>query len=291
MSDIRDGYYPEWLTDTKCGDEYKKKLGIIYDTYFNCVDPEQKKKYFKELKVYLIIVSDIIAYRYLLKHYNHLFHKLNITIEEYINYKIERMCTTIECKKDKIEDILSYVYISFMLSSPRLIYDYAESIGRCKLVRSVLPYYQVSRLKFFFIERENAIEHVIYNVNNIDLDDKSDLIHSNLDKYSLLDYNSRQSIENSNLDIDAFIGLVTSLDFKCTKSKQYIIYIIHNWKNTVESDYESVKKQLKIRENFTLFDYIRYKYDNNQTDLNYEEYLDIFNTLNKLLKRRKDLGL
>ena len=37
----------------------------------------------------------------------------------------------------KIEDILSYVYMSCMLSSPRLIYDYGEKVGRCKSVKEV----------------------------------------------------------------------------------------------------------------------------------------------------------
>ena len=58
-------YYPPWLVDQDCGDEYKRKLILTYDEFFNEENPEQKKAKLDELRVYLTVVCDIIAYRYL----------------------------------------------------------------------------------------------------------------------------------------------------------------------------------------------------------------------------------
>ena len=67
--------------------------------------------------------------------------------------------------------------------------------------------------------------------------------------------------------------------------------IFDNWEESVEDDFLIIKQQQGAKNDidFSLFDYIRYKYENKQTDLNYYEYLDILNVLNKLLKGKKEL--
>lgn len=291
MSQHKEGYYPIWLTDQECGEDYKRKLVAAYDDYYYEKDSELRKEKFKTLRVYLTIVCDVVAYRYLIKYYTNLFHRLNITIEEYMDYKVERMYLTIRDKKEKIEDILSYVYMSFMLSSPRLIYDYGEKVGRCKSVKEVLPYFTVQRMKFFFIERENQAEHYIYNVDNIDLDEDTESIRSNLDKYSLSQYHREQSKQDSNSGFDVIREFIENYEFKYEKSKKYLLNIFDNWEESVEDDFLIIKQQQGAKNDidFNLFDYIRYKYENKQTDLSYYEYLDILNVLNKLLKRKKEL--
>ena len=165
--ETKEGYYPIWLTDTECGNEYKRKLIKTYDEYFNEQDKKLREKKLNEFRVNLTVVADVVAYRYLVKHYSNLFYKLNITIEEYIEYKVERMYVTVRDKKERINDIMSYVYMSFMLSSPRLIYDYGEFVGKCKTVKENQPYFKIQRLKYYFIERETAAEHIIFSVDNL----------------------------------------------------------------------------------------------------------------------------
>lgn len=288
-----DGYYPLWLTDKECGDTYKAGLVKVYDEYYTATDKEIKKKKLDELRISLTVVSDIVAYRYLIKYYTNLFRKLNITIEEYLDYKVDRMYMTIRDKKERIDDIMSYVYMSFMLSSPRLIYDYAEKIGRCKLVKENLPYFMVQRLKFFFIERENTIEHLVLTVDNIDLDEDSEVLRSNLEKYSLIQYNKEQTILNTDSGFDTLRNYIAKLDFKYETSKQYLLSIFDNWRASGEEDYELTKQTSGIKNpaDFSLFDYIRYKYENKIIDLSYEEYLDVLDVLNKLLKGRKNFRL
>lgn len=250
-----------------------------------------KSQKLKQLKIYLAVVCDVVAYRYLVKYYFNLFHRLNIMVEEYIDYKVERMYQTLKDKKERIEDIMSYVYMSFMLSSPRLIYDYGEKLGRCKLVKDNLPYFQVQRLKFFFIERENVTEHYIYNVDNLELDALQSStgrnLHSNLEKYSLSKYKYKQSIVNSTSNsydtIREYIANNKTIKFE--KSKNYLLSIFDNWSDSVEGDYQEVKNMSEITDNFTLFDYIRYKYENKMTDLKNEEYLEVLSILNTLLKK------
>lgn len=288
-----DGYYPLWLTDKECGDEYKAGLVKVYDEFYTATDKEVKKKKLDELRISLTVVSDIVAYRYLIKYYTNLFRKLNITIEEYLDYKVDRMYMTIRDKKERIEDIMSYVYMSFMLSSPRLIYDYAEKIGRCKLVKENMPYFMVQRLKFFFIERENVVEHLVLTVDNIDLDEESEVLRSNLEKYSLTQYNREQSILSTDSGFEALRNYIAKLDFKYEVSKQYLLSIFDNWKASGEEDFELTKQAsgVKSADDFTLFDYIRYKFENKQIDLTYEEYIDVLDVLNKLLKGRKNFKL
>lgn len=285
------GYYPEWLTDQKCGDMYKSCLVDAYNSFWDEKDKELKKKKLEDLKVYLMIVSDVIAYRYLVKHYHNLFHRLCITFEEYIDYKVERMYVTIRDKKEKIDDILSYIYMSFMLSSPRLIYDYAEKIGRCKTVRELLPYFQTQRNKFFFIDKSTAKEHYIYNVDNIDLDEDSEYVRSNLDRYSLMEYNKKQSIENSS-DTGMFeevIKFIEKSKFSTQNAKNVLLNLLNSWSQGVEDDFLQVKQSFKGEENkdFNLIDYIRYQYDNNLLGVTYDEYRDILSVLNNLLKNKR----
>lgn len=288
-----EGYYPPWLTDKECGEAYKAELLQIYDAFYNAKDKDVKKQKLDELYVSLTVVSDVIAYRYLVKYYSNLFRKLGITVEEYLEYKVERMYTTIKDKKDKIDDILSYVYMSFMLSSPRLIYDYAEKIGRCKLVRENAPYFQIQRLKFFFIERENTREHIVFNVDNIDLDENTEAIRSNLDKYSLSKYHSDQSKLNADSGYDKVRSYLDYFDFQYKASKEFLLNLFDHWKSDIEDDFYFVRQSLGINNDteFTMLDYIRYKYENNQTKLNYDEYLDVLSAINNLLKSRKDLSV
>lgn len=281
----KEGYYPTWLTDEECGNEYKRKFAELYEEYYNTTDKKEKKEKLKELKIYLTITCDVIAYRYLVKYYSNLFHKLNITVEEYMDYKVERIYVTIRDKKEHINDILSYVYMSFMLSSSRLIYDYAESLGRCKLVKVNLPYFQIQRLKFFFISRDKSAEHIVYNVDNLELDKDSELIHSNIDRYSLSEYNRNKTIQDSGSNFEKVRMYVEKLDFKYDNSKNYLINIFDNWQNDLEGDFEYVKQNYAgINSCFNLVDYIKYKYENHMTDLSYDEYIDVLSVLNKLMK-------
>lgn len=282
-------YYPPWLTDAECGNEYKQKLIVAYYDFYQEQNKQIKKQKLDDLRIYLTIVSDVVAYRYLVKYYSNLFHKLNITVEEYLDYKVERMYVTLRDKKEKIEDIMSYVYMSFMLSSPRLIYDYGEKIGRCKLTREILPYFQVQRLKFFFIERDNMAEHIVYNVDNIDLDEDSEAIRSNMEKYSLSKYNREQSEQETNFGFNSIVQYLSDYDVKFVNSKKYLLNIFNNWKSGIEDDYLTVKQNLNIKDNFSMFDYIAYKYSNKQTNLNYDEYIEVLGILNKLLKGKRDV--
>ena len=178
-----------WLQDEEYGKMYKTMLVDTYENFFKEKDKKKKADLLSQIEVYLSVVCDVIAYRYLVKHYPNLFHKLCITVEEYIQYKVDRLMVTIRDKTEHIEDILSYVYMSFMLSSPRLIYDYGEKIGRCKLVREVLPYYLVARNKFFNNIKVDAVEHIIYNVDTLYIDEENEnegdnFSRSSLEKYS-----------------------------------------------------------------------------------------------------------
>lgn len=292
-NEAREGYYPEWLTDTECGNEYKRKLVAVYDEYYKETDKTLKQEKLNEFRVYLTIVSDVVAYRYLVKHYMNLFHKLNMTVEEYLDYKVERMFTTIRDKKERVNDIMSYVYMSFMLSSPRLIYDCGEHLGRCKMVREVLPYFKTQRLKFYFIEKDNTAEHIVFSVDNIDLDEESELLHSNLDKYSLSVYTEQQRKESADTGFDVLREYISKRNFKYSQSKKYLLELFDSWKERTEDDYEWVKQTIGVKNDvdFTLFDYIRYKYENKQIDLTYEEYLDVLSVLNSILKGRKNSKL
>ena len=288
--ETKEGYYPIWLTDTECGNEYKRKLIKTYDEYFNEQDKKLREKKLNEFRVNLTVVADVVAYRYLVKHYSNLFYKLNITIEEYIEYKVERMYVTIRDKKERINDIMSYVYMSFMLSSPRLIYDYGEFVGKCKTVKENQPYFKIQRLKYYFIERETAAEHIIFSVDNLDLDDDTELIRSNLDKYSLSKYTEEQRNNSAESGYDVLREYLEKQGkFKFAKSKAYLLNLFDTWTTGTEDDFETVKQELDIKTDseFSLLDYIRYKYENKQVDLNYEEYLDILCVLNSLLKGRK----
>lgn len=289
MSQHEDGYYPIWLTNQECGDSYKKQLYVVYDNYYKETDPEKKKNCYSELQVYITIVCDVIAYRYLVKYYTNLFHKLSITIEEYMDYKVERILSTIQSKTERIDDILSYIYMSFMLSSPRLIYDYAEKVGRCKLVKELLPYFQIQRFKFFFVDRDSNREHYIFNVDNLELNENTEAIRSNLEKYSLSDYNRKQSLDLYDSSFDLIFDYIKTLDYKYENSLKYLLNIFSNWETDVESKYEIQKsKQTDVnKKDFSLLDYIKYDYECNKS-LSYDEYIEVLQTLNNLLKNGKD---
>lgn len=183
--------------------------------------------------------------------------------------------------------------MSFMLSSPRLIYDCGEHLGRCKMVREILPYFKTQRLKFYFIEKDNTAEHIVFSVDNIELDEESEVIRSNLDRYSLSLYTEQQRKENAETGFEILREYINKLNFKYSQSKKYLLSIFDSWKGQIEEDYERVKQTINAKDDidFTLFDYIRYKYENKQVDLTYEEYLDVLSVLNKLLKGRKNSKL
>lgn len=284
-----DGYYPQWLTDEDCGNSYKQLFLDLYEEWYNIKDAKEKKERLKELKVYLTIICDVIAYRYLVKYYSNLFHKLNITIDEYMNYKVERILITIRDKKEHINDVLSYVYMAFMLSPSRLIYDYAESLGRCKLVKANLPYYQIQRLKFFFITRDRSAEHIVYNVDNLELDEDSEFIHSNLDRYSLSEYNREQAKLDAGTKYDNLVKYIENVSTKYPKSKQFLINLFNSWSNDLEGEYESIKQKFSDNSCFGLTDYIKYKYENQQVDLSYDEYIGVLSILNNIIKNRSKI--
>lgn len=284
-------YYAKymWLKDEDYAQNCKDILVDLYEKYFKTSDTKEKEELFKQLEIYLSVVCDIIAYRYLVKHYSHLFYRLCITVEEYINYKVKRLLVTIKSKKEHIDDILGYVYMSFMLSSPRLIYDYAEKIGHCRLVKEVLPYYQVSRNKFFNnVKTNDSVEHIIYNVDNLYLNDSENdqSIRSNIDKYSYSKWKTEYRLENNDdSDFDALISIVKSMSKDYSESSiNYLLDIFNNWKTKVENDYLSVKLENKFGNSYSLIDYIKYNYENNKTNLTKDVYLDVLKILNTLLK-------
>ena len=283
--------YYYWLQDEEYAKSCKEKLVNIYEEYFITKDKEKKIQPFKQLEIYLSVVCDIIAYRYLVKHYMNLFYKLCITVEEYMEYKVKRLLSTIQDKKEHIEDILSYVYMSFMLSSPRLIYDYGEKIGRCKLIKESLPYYLVSRNKFFNNLKDDEItEHIIYNVDTLYLDDTNEneeIIHSNIDRYSYSEWkNNINAKEDGITDFNVLLEYISNVSCQYDKSKKYLIYIFKNWKNEIESDYQSVKIVANFKDSYSLVDYINYKYEKKLLNLTYSEYLDVLKILNSLLKKK-----
>lgn len=284
------GYYPLWLSDQEVADEYKEKFVASYNAFFDAKDPNEKKQHLDEFRVYLTIMCDVVAYRYLVKYYSNLFHRLGITIEEYMDYKVERAYITIKDKKEKIDDPMSYIYMSFMLSSPRLIYDYGEKMGRCKLVREVLPYFKTQRLKYFFIDSKNTIEHVIFNFDNIDLDEDSEAIRSNIDKYSLAQYQKQENLESNDSGFSAVREYVGKLPFKIKKARNFLLSIFDTWKTTGEADFEVTKRKANLQVEFTLLDYVKYKYEHQEVDLSYDEYIDVLCVLNQLLKGRKEFN-
>ena len=283
-------YYP-WLTNEEYGNECKQKLVDLYEKYYNEKDVKNREDLFKQIEIYLAVVCDVIAYRYLVKHYTNLFYKLCITVEEYMEYKVERLLLTIKDKEEHIDDILSYIYMSFMLSSPRLIYDYGEKIGRCELVKENLPYYRVARNKFFDTIKEEEPEHIIFNVDTLSLDEdtKSDVdksIHSNLDKFSYFEWKNRIRSENDGeSDYQFLINKVTKIANNYSKSsKDYILNLLINWKSKTESDYQEVRTKTNANKSYSLIDYIKYKYENKELDLDYESYLDVLKILNDVLR-------
>lgn len=281
----------DWLTDEEYGKQCKDNLVIAYNCWFDEKDKTKKKQYYEMMEIYMPIVCDIIAYRNLVKNYSNLFHRLNITVEEYLAYKNERLLETIRQKKDKIDDILSYVYMSFMLSSPRLIYDYGEKIGRCKAVRHVLPYHQVARNKYFSNEVEmTVVEHIIFNVDNLYLDDESqqDVLRSNIERYSLEQYNCQKSLEdNGVLEFEQLIEYVNSINTKFLKSKQYLLGLFKNWNNGTEDEFFKIKAQGGFGDDYTLIDYINYSYENGLLSkvLTRDEYVECLSIYNKILKK------
>lgn len=279
-------FYP-WLQSEDYGEYCKSQLVEIYDKYFEETDEKQKQELFKDLEVYLTVVCDVIAYRYLVKHHINLFYKLRITVEEYMDYKVKRLLTTIKDKKDeKIKDILGYIYISFMLSSPRLIYDYAEKIGRCKLIKENLPYYQVARNKFFGITKENNTEHYIYNVDTIYLDENNSdtsTIRSNIEKYSYRKWKDNVKVEEESTDYNLLINYVIKIDWCSNNAKNYLLNILKNW-NIVETDYQDIKLKQGFGQSYSLIDYIRYKYSKQETNLSQKDFTDVLKILNNLLK-------
>lgn len=280
--------YYYWLQNEEYAQECKEKLVILYENYYNEKNLNKKSDIYKQLEVYLQVVCDIIAYRYLVKHYTNLFHKLCITVEEYMEYKVKRLLVTIKDKKEHIEDILSYIYMSFMLSSPRLIYDYGEKVGRCKLVKENLPYYQVARNKFFNNSKKEDTEHVIYNVDALYLDDtenNEEHIRSNIDKYSYSRWRSELSTkEEGTNDYQFLLDSLNSFNCNNENSRIYLLNIFSNWKDIFESDYQTVKIEAGFGNTYSLLDYIKYNYENCRTNLSHEEYIEVLKLLNKLLK-------
>lgn len=244
------------------------------------------------MNVYLIVVSDVIAYRYLVKHYYNLFKKLDITFEEYMDYKVERMYNTLRDKKEKVDDILSYIYMSFMLSSPRLIYDYAEQIGKCKLVKELLPYFKVQRQKFFLEYKDNTREHYIYNVDNIDLDKDSEAIRSNIEKYSLSEYNKKDSALNTDsYSLEVIKSYISDYFYDNDNITNILFNIFDNWENKTESDYMYIKQTYFTNKDFSFIDYIRYLYENNKLNITYTDYTNILKMFNDLFKIKGELSL
>lgn len=292
MKNSNNSYY-SWLTDENYANDCKQKLVQLYESYYNTQNKKEKEEIFKQLEIYLSVVCDVIAYRYLVKHYTNLFYKLCITIEDYMQYKVKRLLVTIKEKKEHIEDILSYIYMSFMLSSPRLIYDYAEEVGHCQLIKETQPYYQVARNKFFNqeLDSNNTTEHYIYNVESIYLDEKEDNsnIRSNLDNYSYAEWKNKKRTEDDGYtDFQAMLSKL--LDISCNyseKSEKYLLDLFTNWKTTVESDYQKTKIINKAGDSYSILDYIKYKQENKQTNLTSQEYLDVLRILNQLLKGEK----
>ena len=58
-----------------------------------------------------------------------------------------------------------------------------------------------------------------------------------------------------------------------------------NWKESIEDDFIYVKQISEVKSNFTLIDYIRYKYENKQTDLTYDEFVDALSILNNIMRK------
>nr|CAI9751396.1 hypothetical protein DGKKSRWO_DGKKSRWO_CDS_0105 [uncultured phage]CAI9752282.1 hypothetical protein CVNMHQAP_CVNMHQAP_CDS_0105 [uncultured phage] len=278
-----------WLTDEEYGKDCKDRLVQLYEEYFNEKDENKKQEIFKQLEIYLAVVCDVIAYRYLVKHYTNLFYKLCITVEEYLDYKVKRLLVTIKEKDDHIEDILSYVYMSFMLSSPRLIYDYGEKIGRCKLVKENLPYFLVARNKFFDNNTDDITEHVIFNVDTLYLDEDTETdksVRSNIDKYSYSEWKNRVRSENDGeTDYQYVIQKIKSVSSDYSEqSVDYLLDLVLNWKTVTENDYYKVKLDNGFGDSYSLLDYVKYCYENGKTNLDKNNYIEILKILNALLK-------
>ena len=172
-----------------------------------------------------------------------------------------------------------------MLSPARLIYDYAESLGRCKSVKANLPYFQIQRFKFFFVTRDKSAEHIIFNVDNLELDENSEYIHSNMDRYSLSEYNREQVKLEAGTQFSKLKVYVAKSNIDNKKSKDYLIDLFDNWSSDLEGEYESIKQNCNYNSCFNLVDYIKYKYENNMTDLSYDDFVDVLSILNDLIKR------
>lgn len=280
----------DWLKDEQLAQLYKQELVNIYEQYYVTKDKSVRQSLYNKLEVYLSIVCDIIAYRYLVKYYSNLFHKLCITVEDYMEYKVDRLLVTLKDKKEHVDDILSYIYMSFMLSSPRLIYDYGEKIGRCQIVRKTLPYYLVARNKFFGHTKSNTIEHVMFNVDTLYLDDtdskNTEILHSNLDRYSYRNWKDRLRTEEDGINDYNFLILdVETIDCEYESSRRYLLNLLKNWKS-VESDYQITKNECNVGNSYSLIDYVVYKYNMGFVNLTKDEYMDVLKILNKLISSK-----
>lgn len=275
-----------WLSNEEYGNQCKEKLVNLYDEFFNCKDAKTKEKLLKQIEVYLYVVCEIIAYRKLVKTYSSLFHKLHFTVEDYIDYKAKRLLLTIKNKEEYIEDILNYIYMSFMLSSPALIYDFGEKMGCCKANRKTQPYYQAVRDKFFFNESV-PIEHIVFAVDScFSTNDTDDIkTKTKLDKYAYDKW--KKDIYNYSCSTnDILIKQIAKLSNSnnCSeKSSEYLTDILLNWSTKIEDEYQDVKqKKFAQSNNYSLIDYITYKYEEGKTNLSYSEFCDVLVILQSL---------
>lgn len=289
MGKRRLNFYP-WLQDEEYADGCKKRLSLLYDDYFYCKDEIEKQEILKQLEIYLAVVCDIVAYRNLAKHYKNQFFKLGITIEEYIEYKTQRLLVTIRDKKEYISDICGYVYISFMYSCSKLIYDYAEKIGHCSLIKENLPYYQVMRNKFFGVAKKAEDEHYIYNVESLCLDDdgeNQELIKSNLDNYSYSLWEKKEQSEFAGVDQLLCISNIIDNTDCSQNAKDYLKYLFKNW-DILESGYQKTKQKFGDN-NYSLQDYIVYLYSNGNLNLTDNEFQDVLKLFKNILTNGKEI--
>ena len=280
----------DWISNTKLCNDYKNKLHDIYDKYYNNTDKKLNKSLLNDLYLYINIVGYIIGYRYLVSRFKNLFSLLNIYVEDYLDYRLSKIYESVKSKNKYINDISNYIYKSLQLSNQSHIYKYASIAGTCEKEKNKTSKTKRIRNNFFNIEENDTdIDYSdVYTPYEILSCDKHTIENDNHWEKLILNIDQMSYLEFQSQDIDYDDTLKTIYNYingveVSDKAKRILIQILDNWKDFVESDYNKVKLLLTNVINYSLVDYITYKYKNNELLIDENIYIELLKLLNYLI--------
>ena len=272
-----------WLLDKDCCSSYLNSLKDCYDKYIS--ESSTSSDLLNDIELYTNLVVYVIGYRYLVSKYSSLFSKLNISVEEYLDYRSKKLFNRIKNKNKRIDDICSYIYRSLQLSNQLQIYEYSYSCGNCNKIKTKNKV-EIARNDFFNISiKNNQIEntYIFYEFDSCDKsidDNASEKCVLDIDKKSYIDFTS-QNIDYGE-SISKLIERIKSIDC-LDKPKSILIYILTNWEDSIESDYNATQSKISDPIGYGLSDYITYKYKTGKLNITEEEYLDILKILKYIM--------